>query len=157
MLRDVVVDTNVFVDAGNAGVQRYGAAHKFITSLLAKATDLRVDPGFTNDLATNKSRIVHEYYNNLGPGTPGSAVLGELASSNRIREIENMPLYATRRKVIQWIANTTDRIFLCVAIESDELVLVSHDYQDFQVNKRRKIRREFGVDVIEAHACSKKL
>jgi len=45
------------------------------------------------------------------------------------------------------IRDKTDRMFLCVTLESDSKLFISNDFEDFQAGKRTDIKSEFGVDV----------
>ena len=148
MLADIVIDTNVLVDAGNPGVERQGASVLFSSCLLALTTKLKIDP---DDL------IVTEYLAYLHAGSVGLAILQKLAASDRLVSIDRILAYRIKRKITQLIANTRDRTFLCVAIESDDNLLVSHDFQDFQTPRRIHISREFGVDVVEAGEAQDRL
>lgn len=148
MLADIVIDTNVLVDAGNPGVIRQGDSLGFLNKFLELKTDLKVDPG---DL------IVSEYSDKLRAGTPGFAVLAQLAASNRIKIVPEMPSYNIRRKVIRIIRNRRDRTFLCVSIQTDGKIFVSHDFHDFHSEKRIYIGKTFGVDVLEAAIAQSRL
>ena len=48
------------------------------------------------------------------------------------------------------MVNKIDRVFLGVAFNSEDMKLVSHDYQDFQIPKRNHINDQLGIDVINA-------
>ena len=154
MLQDLVVDTNVWVDSGNPGSYRFADSVAFVTAMAAAQTILKVDPKFSWDSSTNRSRIVSEYMDKMSPGSTGFEILRKLAMSGRFLSIEALPSYQIKRQVMQLIRNKTDRVFLLVAIESTEATLVSHDYVDFQSAKRSTIKRKFGVKVVEADCCA---
>jgi predicted nucleic acid-binding protein len=61
------------------------------------------------------------------------------------------------KKVTQMIRKPRDRVFLGIAYNSEEKILVSHDYEDFQASKRVDIRRELSVAVIEADKGAERL
>lgn len=153
MLVDVVADTNVLVDAGNPGSIRFECSVELLTRLLNSDTVLKIDPQSKSLTSTRAGHIMTEYLDNLHHGSFGFSVLSALASAKRILEINELPSYSVKRKVNQMIRNKVDRIFLCVSIKSQEKILVSHDYNDFQQPKRVNIRRKFGVRVIEAGPC----
>lgn len=159
MLQDIVIDTNVLVDANNPAVTRFGDAVAFLRKLVSPGvrTDLKVDPGFSQEEARNRSRIISEYLDHISFGSLGSSVLVALLSSGRVKSVSSMPEHRIKRQVNQIVRNKTDRYFLCVAISSDERVLVSHDYVDFQSRKRVHINRKFGVDVVEAAHAGNRL
>ena len=152
MLQDIVIDTNVLVDANNPAVTRFRDAVSLLVKLVAAgvSTELRVDPGFSAEESQNRSRIISEYFDRMSPGSVGYSVLAQLFGSGRVKSVSTMPQYEIKRKINRIIRNKTDRIFLCVAICSDDQVLVTHDYVDFQSQKRNHIYDNFDVDVIEA-------
>lgn len=159
MLKDIVIDTNVLVDANNPKVTRFKDSFTFLNRLISAGvnTDLKVDPGFSQNEGANRSRIVSEYRKHISYGSVAEAVLAKLFGSGRVKGVSSMPKHNIKRKVNQIIRNKTDRIFLCVSIATCENILVSHDYVDFQNKKRNFIKKTFSVDVIEALAAKEKL
>ena len=153
MLVDLVADTNVFVDAGNPGSVRFECSVELLDSLLKSDTVLKIDPESKSRTPATAGHIMTVYLDNLHHGSFGLSVLTALASAERVLKIKEFPSYSVKRKVNQMIRNKVDRIFLCVAIKSEEKVLVSHDFIDFQQPKRAEIRQKFGVRVVEAGAC----
>jgi hypothetical protein len=158
VVNDLVIDTNVFVHAQNPSEQRCASSLSFLESLLsASATSLCVDQGFSSDLETNKSHIGGEYLNNLRAGSFALNVIVTLASTRRIRQVARRAPQASAKKINQLLRNKRDRIFLSVAFNSLDKILVSHDYQDFQNEKRYDIRKRLGVMIEEADASKERL
>ena len=150
MPTDLVVDTNVLVHAQNPSEQRCNDARTLLHRLLNDDTALCVDEGFNPDEALNRSSIGAEYVEHIRAGTLPYTVIAQLAMSGRVVQ---KPKRAPRREqklIEQMIRNRTDRVFLGVAFNSISKVLVSHDFTDFQIQKRPSIRRALGVDVLEA-------
>lgn len=158
MLRDIVIDTNVLVDSNNPKVARFNDSIAVLTRLVSTgvSTELKLDPGFSEDEARNRSKILSEYYSHLSSSSLAQNVLALLFSTGRVKSVISMPPYSIKKKINQIIRNKVDRCFLCVAICSDEGVFVSHDFVDFQAKKRGHIKKNFGVDVIEASVARNK-
>jgi predicted nucleic acid-binding protein len=158
MLRDVVIDTNVFAHAQNPIEPRFPAACRFLDDLLRQATMLCVDPGFHPDESCNTSLIGAEYLQRLRAGSPAFEVVLRLFSSQRIREVPRETTPQMRRRIVRLIRDSRDRTFVIVALNSDEKVVVSHDFSGgLQRRKRRAIRRETGVEVLDAAQCCVRL
>ena len=157
MIADIVLDTNVLVHAENPAEQRCEASRCLLQRMLLVDTHLCVDEGFHLIEAMNRSRISSEYLGHLRFGSMGFAVVAQLAAAGRIKVLSPKPGAAVAKRIRQLIRNTTDRVFLAVSYASNEKLLVSHDYVDFQETKRETLRREFGVAVIEACVCNPRL
>ena len=151
MLVDVVVDTNVFLHAQNPSEIRFDAARTFLTSLLAADTMLCVDGVF--DLsAPHLSLICHEYLSHIPPTGPGYAILVRLLQTDRVQmNVSTKVLPSSRRRVVSLIPHDPrDRTFVFVASNSQERILVSHDWVDYTEYVRREIEKLLGVVIEEA-------
>jgi len=157
VLEDIVIDTNVLVDASNPGSTRYEDALELLSHLLDLTASLRVDEGFSPEEATNRSRIVSEYFEHLAFGMFGMYFLTEMAIRERVLEAELTKDRSQKRALNQIIRNKSDRIFILTAMASASSVLTSHDYVDFQAAKRNTIRDRFGVEVVEANEAVQRL
>lgn len=157
MLNDIVVDTNVMVHAQTPGEARYVDSLTFLGTLLKTATVLCVDNGFSVDPAQNRSLIAAEYIDKLRFGSFAMNALIKMAGQRRVKEVPRLSNRATVRWIVQHVRKPRDRTFLNVAHNSDEGVLVSHDFQDFQQAKRKSIRKKIGVRVLVAEECSPEL
>jgi hypothetical protein len=147
MLRDIVVDTNVFVHASNPGVTYYSEANSLVTSLEGSSTSLCVDEGFDLEPTHNRSLIGCEYITHLHFGMPAYALVYQLAHTGRIRIVPRCVTAAIGRKINQIIAIPRDRTFLKVAINSHDHFLCSHDFRHFSNCKRVKVKNVFDVRV----------
>ena len=147
MLRDIVVDTNVFVHASNPGVTYYSEAKHLVAALEGSPTSLCVDEGFDVEPTRNRSLIGQEYLLYLHNGMIAFALVSELATSGRISIVPRCVDPAIGKKINQIIVNRYDRTFLKVAINSRDCFLCSHDFRDFSDHKRTKVKNLFNVRV----------
>lgn len=152
-LADLVVDTNVLVHSQNPRETRFADAVRLLQLVLACDAVLCLDEGFDTEPSRNRSMIAGEYLQNLQFGSVALAFVTQMAQTLRIKQLPRRPSLAQSRRINQLLRNRTDRTFLSVAINSTHRVLVSHDFVDFQPAKRRTIRRELEVAVIEASEC----
>jgi predicted nucleic acid-binding protein len=155
MLADVVIDTNVLLHAQNPTEQRCAESLQLLQLLLEASTALCVDEGFAHDETLNRSHIGAEYLQKLRAGSFALEVIVALAARGRIRHVPRRAPLATAGKINQLLRNRVDRVFLSVAFNSTEKILVSHDYKDFQIPKRRDIASSLGVNVTEAGLCAR--
>lgn len=153
-LTDIVVDSNVFVHcSGEPGASQCDMSVSFVTALVACETVCRIDEGFSVNEAKNRSLIGAEYLAVIHAGTLGYQVLFRLATTQRLvphRVTPKADVRAAKRQIDQLIRKKRDRTFLLAAVMSDDRVLVTHDYEDFQVSKRETIRRQLDVAVVDA-------
>lgn len=153
MLNDIVIDTNVLLHSQNPNEQRFVDSNKLIIKILNATTDLCVDEGFNDIEANNRSFIGAEYLNNINPGSTVFSFIVELGHQGRIKQLKRRASNLIHNKINQLIRNRTDRVFLNVAYNSIDRILVSHDFKDFQVLKRQKIKSELSIHVLEALEC----
>ena len=151
MLDDIVLDTNVLAHSQNPNEQRYDHCCALLDRILNCSTKIAVDEGFSLDHAHNRSYIGSEYLDNLRFGSLPFSVISQLAASKRVSFLAKRAPEREQRIINQSVRNVIDRAFLGVACNSQEKILVSHDFVDFQAQKRLFLRREIGVDIIEAH------
>lgn len=151
MLNDVVVDTNVFLHAQNPSEIRFGTAREFLTLLLAADTKLCVD-GLFDPSAPHLSLIGHEYLDHIPPTGPGYAILVRLLQTDRVKmNVPTRVLPPIRRRVVSLIPrDPRDRTFVFVASNSQERILVSHDWVDYTPHVREEIKRLLEVVIEEA-------
>jgi len=147
---DVVIDTNVMIHADNPNDKFYHDSNNLLEILLEGDIKLCVDEGFDIDESKNRSRIACEYYEHLRFGSLGYAVLQNLSITMRIKFIDLKVDLNAKRKIIRLIRNKRDRTFLIVAFNSISRIFVSHDFEDFSIKKRDKIRSDFGVKMFIA-------
>ncbi len=148
MLRDLVVDTNIFVHASDPEEPLSEESILFLESLQESTAFLCVDPGFHEEPARNRSLIGHEYLKHLKNGMLGYAVVVRLASSERMKPVSRAVGGGDAKKILKLVPNNVrDRTFLRVALNSDDKTLSSHDLTDFPTNIRSAIRRTLNVHV----------
>jgi predicted nucleic acid-binding protein len=152
-MKDLVIDTNVLLHAQNPNERRCAAARTLLRKLLKSSTKLCIDDGFSIKPANNRSMIGGEYLDKLMHGSIGYAVLVELLRVSRVRQVPRRPGNKEAKKINQLIRTRRDRTFVGVTCNSDERVLVSHDFRDFQISKRRLLRKSLNVHIVEAEEC----
>jgi len=147
MLKDIVVDTNVFVHESNPGVTYHTQSKKLVNTLWGVPTSLCIDEGFHVEPALNRSLIGHEYLNNIPIGSLAYALISQLANTGRMKTVSRCVAPVVGRKVNQKIAERRDRTFLKVAINSQDHFLCSHDFRHFSNSKRAEVKKLFDVRV----------
>jgi len=147
---DIVLDTCTLVHADNSESDYQESSAELINRMFANSTLVTVDDGFTFDESTNQSYIGLEFIKHLRPGSLGYSLIVHLALNMRINFVSNVIPNATKNYIEQIIRNKKDRMFLRVAFNSDEKTLASHDYTDYQIRKRKTIRKQLGIDVVTA-------
>jgi len=147
---DIVLDTCTLVHADNSESDYQESSVELINRMFANSTLVTVDDGFTFDISTNQSYIGLEFIKHLRPGSLGYSLIVHLALNMRINFVSNVIPNATKNYIEQIIRNKKDRMFLRVAFNSDEKTLASHDYTDYQIRKRKTIRKQLGIDVVTA-------
>lgn len=154
MLNDVVVDANVLGHAANPEAKEFARCVAFLRCLEGKTTVVRVDPGFHLEEAKDRSYMGLEYRNHMGTfGSVAFHVVSRLAASERIKEAPDWVEKAINKRINQLLRNRKDRTYLCVAINTADRTLVSHDYTDFQAGKRQTIEKDLAVSVVDAVEC----
>jgi hypothetical protein len=153
VLKDVVIDTNVLAHADNPNESRQAASIAMIEGLLPAHTMVAIDEGLSLDEGQNKSRIWAEYKSKIPPTCAlASYFLQQILSTERLQETPAKVDVAVAKKINQMIAKASDRVFLRVAINTAEKLLVSHDFNDFAESKRADIRKRMNVTVCDASA-----
>lgn len=153
MLDDIVIDTNVFVHGSNPHGQHFSDAGDFLARLLEVETKLCVDEGFDMEEASNRSLIGDEYLRHIRAGMLGYEVLARVFASRRLKVVASSASPAVRKSINRRVGNKRDRTFLFVTMNTDERVLVSHDYADFPQPLRRELADEFDLSVVPAVDC----
>jgi hypothetical protein len=147
-----VVDTNVLVHASNPDEPLYFEdSVAFLARLIDTALCIGVDPGFALD-ETNRSLVGDEYRKwvvNQPPGSLGREILFQLWTTQRVVETSLKVSPDIHKRVLSFIkgAKPRDRTFLKLAYKTLRQELVTHDFEDFQKDKRRTIKAKLGVVV----------
>ncbi len=136
MAQDVVIDTNILVHAENKKIKVHQECVDFIGYLSDSSELLCFDEGFVWHETYNKSHIAHEYMTHLRHGSMGYILVAKLAQSKRISVVPRLAPIKERKLITQTVTKQRDRIFLNVAFNSDNKILISNDYEDFQQTKR---------------------
>ncbi len=153
MLVDLVVDTNILLHAGNPNEPRFEHAKSLVETLMRLEIVLCVDEGFSFERSRNRSQIGNEYLEHLSFGTVGFEVIRALASSDRIKLVSRVVNRKESKLITQKVWDPTDRIFVRVAINSDERVLVSHDFGHFPLPVRNLLRGQIEVRICDCAEC----
>lgn len=148
-MQDIVIDTNVWAHAGNAQEPRQSSAIALIEALLATATLVCVDSGFDAVESRNRSQIWSEYLARIPEATLGRLALANLLQAGRIREVARQVNPHAARKIRNAVHDPTDRVFVKVALNTVEQVLVSHDTAAFTPSAKLQLS-ELGIDAIDA-------
>lgn len=145
-LTDVVIDTNVFVHAGNPNVEHFNGTIKFLKEVLNSETVICVDENKDEYFG----KILHEYRDKIKGQHFGFYVFSKLLERGRFVNVERK-IPQREKKILRGLINKrgsqTDKIFVIVAYNSGENILVSHDFGDFSRDTRGKLKKYLGVEV----------
>lgn len=147
---DIVIDTCTLEHASNPSCNYFEHSVDFINRMLTNSIKCAVDEGFSLDESGNQSYIGYEYITHLQPGTPGYILIREMAINDRIVFVPSKTPTKVKNYIKQIIRNKRDRTFLKVAYNSQEKVLTSHDFTDYQSEKRKTIQKDFNVKIVTA-------
>lgn len=145
-LTDVVIDTNVFVHAGNPDVEHFDGAIKFLKEVLDSETVICVDKN-KNEYP---GKILYEYRDKIRGQHFGSHVFSKLLQQKRFVDVKRKIPQKEKKillRLINKLGSQTDKIFVIVAYNSGEKILVSHDFDDFSRDIRGKLKKDLGVEV----------
>ncbi len=152
-LADIVIDTNILLDAQNPKKNCFEAAVFILRSVLNSKTRVCVDEKFDMRPDRNTSMIGWGYLRKLHHGSYAYNFISTMLQNERFLHLPKYPDQRTKRIIIQCVRNTRDRVFVGVACSSCEGVLISHDFRDFSRSKRVYLRR-----VLQVHIhCSNEL
>jgi ABC-type nitrate/sulfonate/bicarbonate transport system ATPase subunit len=154
MLIDIVVDANVLMHAQNPTSGRMEQSLEFVRTLKGSHTHLCVDEGFSSTESKNRSRIGSEYLSHLRAGSVGYEVIAYLALSQRIMIVPSAVPKSIRDDVQKQIPKGPDRIYVQVAFNSREKVLVSHDLGDIPQTVRGRLRRNHALRILIAESAT---
>jgi predicted nucleic acid-binding protein len=149
-MNDVVIDTNVLKHASNPQEQLCSAARGLANRILDTAVKICVDEGFDVIPSKNRSLIGHEYLTHIRFGSFAYAFIVKLISDNRVRTLSKNVGTRASKIICQRVRKPADRVFIRIAVNSDEKVLVSHDFADFSQPKRDSFRQDLDVTIITA-------
>ena len=147
---DIVLDTCTLVHADNPKSNYQASSIELIDKMFANEVLVTVDEGFTFDESTNQSYVGLEFIKHLKPGSLGYNLIVYLALSQRINFVSNVVPNSDKNYIEQIIRNKKDRMFLRITFNSNEKILISHDYTDYQVKKRGVIKKNLKINVLVA-------
>ena len=153
-LNDIVIDTNILMHANNSQEPSQADCINLIQNLLSSEVKLCLDEGLDVNEAKNKSRIWHEYMDNLRThGTTGRSFLEKILQQKRIKEISKRVTPRTIKLINQTINHDkpVDKIFIKVTCNSGEKLFVTHDTEDFPDWKRVHYNRNLNIKLVYAH------
>ncbi|MCZ6704164.1 MAG: hypothetical protein O6940_14135 [Ignavibacteria bacterium] len=150
MISDITIDTNVLMHANNSQIEHRVSSIQTINAMLDSETMLCVDEGFSSIESKNRSSIGSEYLNNLQHGMLGFALITHLVNDERIKIVSKKTGTSVLRYINQKVINKKDRIFIRVTYNSDEKVLVSHDFEHFHENNRQSFNRDYNIKILIA-------
>lgn len=146
---DVVVDTNVLEHTLNRAEERQEHAARFLESLADSEVAICFDTGLHPVEAHNTSRIYAEYLDRLR-GSPPLRIVGHKLRSRQFQVLSDNASDTLSDAMRGTVNNSTDRVFVSVAENSETGVLVSHDYNDFPNEFRDQVEDCCEVTVVEA-------
>jgi hypothetical protein len=146
---DIVVDTNVFMHAGDPYVKFFDGARAFVEALYSANTLLCIDiPRADSTPSHGASLIWAEYERKMKTTTYGMAVLAKLASTKRISWLSRDVGAAINKEIRALVPrNTRDKTFVRVAYHSIDKLFVSNDSSDFGPAVRKALRKGPGIRV----------
>lgn len=147
---DVVIDTNVFVHTSNPEAAEFEAARELVQGLLESRTLLCFDEGAHPKEASNRSKILSEYYTHIDRNSVGYYAVAQLLSNGRMKQVSPRVPERVRNIVGRAVHDPTDRIFVRVAHISAERILVSHDHQGFTPKCKTRIAKQCSVYICTA-------
>lgn len=150
MLKDIVLDANVLLHAHNKIEVRQKNCVALLNIIMDSDTHLCVDEGFSAEEARNCSQIWHEYIKWLTHGTLGHALIAHLAQTKRVKQLPRSVPNTVSRAINRQINKGVDRIYVRVAFNSKNKILVSHDYQDIPETVRARLRGAIEVQILSA-------
>lgn len=156
MLDDVVVDTNIFGHAQdpNTGVL-FDEAAAFLERLLTVETPICFD----GEVEANRSRVLAEYERVMFPTGLAAPVLTRILVERRYKELSPRVPHHVRTIVnaLLPVAESMDKLFVCLAYVSEESVLVSHDDNHLTHDVRQRAEQRLGVRMLDAVDCTPEL
>lgn len=96
-----------------------------------------------------------EYLNFVHHGTLGYALLSTLAQSQRVKIVTSRVHQRVSKEILKYVSDPTDRCFVKVAANSDDRLLISHDYTAMSKSSRKALKSAIAVDVIDAEQAQK--
>jgi predicted nucleic acid-binding protein len=151
---DIVVDTNVFVHSHNPSDRHFPSSVAFLAALRGSETALCFDSDASPNEASNRSRILAEYQLRLPSHSLAAKIVTEILQSvDRWRSVSAGVPSDTRSVINHSVVDPRDRLFVRTCVNTDEKVLVSHDYRAYTADCCRILERRCGVKVLDAESA----
>jgi hypothetical protein len=148
---DIVIDTCTLKHASDPTSKYFNDSVTFIDKIMSSSILCVVDEGFSLNETENESYIGLEYITHLQPNSLGYQLIYFLAMNERIDFVSKDVAYRDKKIIEQCIRNKKDRSFLKITINSKEKILASHDFEDYQDDKRRYLKRQTNIIIYTAN------
>lgn len=150
MLQDIVIDTNVLMHADDPRQKLQAVTAKLLDAIRTSQTKLCVDNLASLNSGKNRSQIMAEYLQHLAAQSVGRQFIAYIAGNGRLVERSKSVNGTIGNFINQKVTDKTDRVFVKVALNSDEKVLACHDFNDIPRAARKEIRKALAVRVSDA-------
>ncbi|MBN8566896.1 MAG: hypothetical protein J0M25_09215 [Flavobacteriales bacterium] len=156
-MTDIIIDTCTLVHANNSESPYFDSSVELINKMFGNQTLCTVDDGFSLNETQNKSYIALEYIKHLQPGSLGFNLIVHLALNQRLDFVSNKIPNNVKKYTERIIRNKKDRYFIRVTYNSVEKTLASHDFTDYQIDKRKLIKRDLNISIVTAEEINDEL
>ncbi|WP_333695483.1 hypothetical protein [Flavobacterium sp.] len=156
-MNDIVIDTCTLVHADNPESDYFEHSVDFINRMTANTILCTVDEGFDMNDPVHSSYIALEYIKHLKPTSLGYYLMIHIAQNSRFNFVSIKVPQKEKKVVEQKIRNKKDRHFLRVAINSNDKILASHDFTDYQKSKRKYFKKEMGIEIVTAEEVNPRI
>jgi predicted nucleic acid-binding protein len=154
-MNDIVIDTNVLLHTHNKENKYYQSANETLKLVLKRDLSLCLDDVFDIEESKNTSTIGSEYYEKIRSGTFAYFFLMDRFSKGKYVQIikkNHKQVKQDLNKMIKKgeIKNHHDIAFVITAYGSQDKMLVSNDYDDFNNENRKYIQKRFQVSILDS-------
>lgn len=143
----MVIDTNVLKHADDKNYHRRSDCIDFINQVMESEKVL-----VFLDIS-DQGYIRYEYNKHIKWGMLGYTMLLKIAKVSRIRFKDRSTDPVIKRKINRTGIKTEDRIFVNIAYQTKDKLLISQEHEDFTDKIRGILKKEIDVDVLMAHEC----
>lgn len=149
-LKDIVVDTNIFIHANNNAIKSCESCIAFLNRLLNSNVFLAIDDEFNIDESKNTSRISYEYFKYIRHGSLSYAILLSIIKSNRIKQILESEYNCHKKLFNKIVRNKDDIIFLSVSLCTEDKIFITNDFEDFNSGKRKLWEKDMDLKLLSS-------
>lgn len=147
---DVVIDTNVLVHASNGALPQFGSSFEVVNWMMNCTAILVLDDLGKLKPDPSTSRLYCEYKQHVPRGSIGEQLLIRLLSSSRVKFVERPDRQISSRVRQICPRNKGDQAVLGAAAMSEDKVLVSNDWNDFDTAARDKAAKGLAVTCLDS-------